>query len=414
MRPTRHGKRNGMPPPYHQDVDDRHALDSRSLEAALGAKYLSPATVAATSAIVRAPGRVNLIGEHTDYNEGFVLPVAIDLEVRMAVAWTDDGVARVTRLDDGADTTIDFKALPSPGGDWHDYIGGTAWSMSRSDLELHGFAGALASTVPIGAGLSSSAALELASAWALSGPDGPRVPPLELARIAQRAENEHVGVRCGLMDQFASACGQAGHALLLDCRSLEWRAVPLPEDLSLVVIHTGVPRSLGSSAYNGRRADCEAAVAVLAQDDPAVTSLRYADIDRLEANRDRMPARAYDRARHVITENDRVLSAVEALERGDHERLGDLMAASHASLRDRYEVSCPELDALVEIAASVPGVMGSRMTGAGFGGCTVTLVRPDAVASLRDRVERDYPARTGRTPTMWSLRAVDGAGFLEV
>jgi galactokinase len=393
-------------------VNHQPAIDPASLRDALGDAYPRQAAALPRSAIVRAPGRVNLIGEHTDYNDGFVLPVAIDLEVRLAVSFTDERRARVTRLDDGTDAAIEFDPPPPPGAEWHDYIGGTAWSMTRSRLPLYGFDGVLSSTVPIGAGLSSSAALELASAWALSGPDGPRVSPLELARIAQRAENEYVGVPCGLMDQFASACGREGHALLLDCRSLEWRAVPLPDDLSLVVMHTGVSRSLGLSAYGERRADCETAVSLLAQDDPGVTSLRDVDMDRLESNRGRLPPRVYDRAQHVIAENDRVLMAVAALEAGDHGLLGELMAASHASLRDRYEVSCPELDTLVEIASSVPGVVGSRMTGAGFGGCTVTLVLPDAVEALRERVERDYPVRTGRTPTMWNLRSVDGAGFL--
>ncbi|CAN5687757.1 galactokinase [soil metagenome] len=364
--------------------------------------------------IVRAPGRVNLIGEHTDYNEGFVLPAAIDLEVRLAVVWSDDEVVTLQRRDEPDTATIDLRDLPAPGSRWHDYVAGMAWSMQQAGLATRGFRAGIASTLPIGAGLSSSAALELASAWALSGPDGPGIAPLELARLAQRAENEHVGVRCGLMDQFASACGVAGHALLLDCRSLEWRPVPLPGDLALVVIHTGVPRALGASAYNERRADCERAVAAVARRFPGVRSLRDVDLAMLEAAQDGLDPRAQERALHVITENGRVLEAVAALGSGDHAALGRAFAASHASLRERFEVSSPELDTLVDIAVATPGVVGSRMTGAGFGGCTVSLVRPDAVATLRERVDAAYPARTRRRATLWELRAVEGAGFLPV
>jgi galactokinase len=376
-------------------------------------RYPGAASEAAATRVVRAPGRVNLIGEHTDYNDGFVLPVAVDLEVRLAVAWTDERRVALTRDDTGEAAAFDLDDLPDPGSDWHSYVAGVAWSLADAGLATHGLHGLLASSVPIGAGLSSSAALEMAAAWALSGPQGPDLDPMSVARLAQRAENEHVGVRCGLMDQFASACGVAGHALLLDCRSLEWRAVPLPVDLVLVVIHTGVPRALGSSEYNARRADCEHAAAVIAERHPGVRSLRDVDLAMLAASRDRLEPRVHDRALHIITENQRVIDAVAALETGDRPTLGRLMAESHASLRDRYEVSCPELDTLVEIASTSPGVVGSRMTGAGFGGCTVTLARPEAVGPLWERVLDEYPARTGRTPRMWTLRAVDGAGFLE-
>jgi galactokinase len=363
--------------------------------------------------VVRAPGRVNLIGEHTDYNDGFVLPVAVDLEVRMAVVWTDDRRVRLVRDDTGETAAFDLDELPAPGSAWHSYVAGVAWSLADAGLPTRGLRGILASTVPIGAGLSSSAALEMAAAWALSGPQGPALDPMSVARLAQRAENEHVGVRCGLMDQFASACGVAGHALLLDCRSLEWRAVPMPADLVLVVIHTGVPRALGSSEYNARRADCEHAAAVIAERHPGVRSLRDVDLEMLAGSRDRLEPRVHARAHHIITENGRVMDAVAALEAGDRPALGRLMAESHASLRDRYEVSCPELDVLVELASAMPGVVGSRMTGAGFGGCTVTLALPEAVEPLWERVLAEYPGRTGRTPRMWTLRAVDGAGFLE-
>jgi galactokinase len=284
--------------------------------------------------------------------------------------------------------------------------------MQEAGQPIHGFDGLLVTTLPIGSGLSSSAALEIVSAWALSGPAGPSVPPLELARIAQRAENEHVGVKCGLMDQFSSACGMAGHALLLDCRSLEWRAVPVPHDLALVVIHSGVSHAHGDNEYNARRAACERVVATIARDDPTVGLLRDVDMARLDDYRERLDGGDYDRAYHVITENERVLDAVAALEADDHAALGELMAASQASMRDHYQITCPEIDELVAISVAAPGVIGSRMTGGGFGGCTVSLVDPDAVEALRASVERDYPARTGRTPRLWTMRAVDGAGFV--
>jgi galactokinase len=214
------------------------------------------------------------------------------------------------------------------------------------------------------------------------------------------------------MDQFASACGVAGHALLLDCRSSEWRAVPLPSDLSVVVIHSGVSHAHGDNEYNARRAACERVVATIAEEHPEVGLLREVDLTMLEDARPRLDGRDHDRARHVITENARVLEAVAALEAGDHASLGELMAASQASMRDDYEISCPEIDELVAIARTSPGVVGSRMTGGGFGGCTVTLVRPDAVDELRGHVEREYHARTGLVPRIWTLRAVDGAGFV--
>ena len=374
---------------------------------------MGPAPCRDDVTLVRAPGRVNLIGEHTDYNEGYVLPVAIDLEVRIAVEWDGERSVRLERADDGATASFDLEAMPPPGGEWHDYVAGVAWSMQRAGLPTHGFRGRITSDLPIGAGLSSSAALEMAAVWALSGPGGPARAPLEMAILAQRAENEHVGVRCGLMDQFASACGVAGHAMLLDCRSHEWRAVPLPDDLAIVIAHSGVPRSLGSSAYNERRADCERAVAAAALADPRVTALRDVDLALLERIREAVEPRVYDRAHHVVTENARVIEAIAALEAGDSATLGELFAASHASLRDRYEVSCPELDVLVEIASATPGVVATRMTGAGFGGCTVTLVRPDAVTALEERIAAEYGGRTGRTARTYAVRASDGAGFVE-
>jgi galactokinase len=362
-----------------------------------------------TVEIVRAPGRVNLIGEHTDYNDGLVLPVAVDLEMRIARRRRPDRRVRLALAATGEIGEVDLDRIGDRTGTWVDYLAGTAREMTAAGLPIGGFDGVLASTVPVASGLSSSAALEIVSAWALAGPDGPPIDGLGLARIAQRAENEYVGVRCGLMDQFAAACGVAGAAVLLDCRSLDHRVVPLPAGLALVVAHTGMPRTLGTSEYNARRADCERAVAVLAGLEPGVRALRDADRPMLARHAGRLDPVALRRAEHIVDENDRVLATEAALQTGDLDTVGHLFAASHASLRDLFEVSSPELDAMVEIAVGVPGVVASRMTGAGFGGCTITLARAEAVAQLRTRILRDYPARTGRMPRVWVVAAVDGA-----
>jgi galactokinase len=236
---------------------------------------------------------------------------------------------------------------------------------------------------------------------------------LALARICQRAENEYVGVRCGLMDQFAVACGEPDRALLLDCRSLEYHAVPLPRDqLTLVAVNTGSPRRLGTSAYNARREECERAVRVMARQRPEVRALRDVAVEDMDWAEDLLDELSFRRCRHVVTENARVLATVGALVAGDFEALGPLFAESHASLRDDYEVSSPELDLLVEIAARTPEVVAARMTGGGFGGCTVNLVRPDAVDRLGEAVMREYPDRTGLTPTVFALEAVAGAGVV--
>jgi len=361
---------------------------------------------------VRAPGRVNLIGEHTDYNEGFVLPAAIDLELRIAYLPTDDRRVELSRLDSGERDGFDLDAGRARAGTWLDYVAGTAWALGEAGLPLTGFRGVVASTLPPNAGLSSSAAIELASAWALLDDAAPRVDPFELARRCQRAENAYVGVQSGLMDQFAEACGVAGAALLLDCRSSAWRPIPLPADLALVVCHTGSARHLDHSEYNTRRSQCEMAVEALRRADPGIRSLRDVTADRLADLAGELPPLAARRARHVVTENARVGATVEALVAGDLAAVGALFAASHASLRDDYEVSSPELDAMVEVARAVPGVVASRMTGAGFGGCTVNLVRPDAIEALRAAVERDYPPRTGLVPRVLPVQAAAGAGRL--
>ena len=360
--------------------------------------------------VVRAPGRVNLIGEHTDYNEGFVLPAAIDLEIRIAYLPVDDRRVELVRLDRGERDGFDLDTPRPKTGGWLDYVAGTAWALEQAGLQLTGLRGVIGSTLPPNAGLSSSAAIELASAWAMLDEAAPAVDPLELARLCQRAENAYVGVQSGLMDQFAEACGVADSALLLDCRSSDWRAIPLPAGIALVVCHTGSARRLDQSEYNVRRRQCELAVAELSRDDPSIRSLRDVTPAALASAAGRLDPVTLRRAEHVVDENARVGATVEALARGDLEAVGELFAASHRSLRDRFEVSSPELDAMVEIATGVPGVVATRMTGAGFGGCTVNLVRPDAIAALRTRVEAEYPARTGLRPTVLVVRATAGAG----
>lgn len=365
--------------------------------------------------IVRAPGRVNLIGEHTDYNRGYVLPTAIDREIRIAYAPTDDRRVVLHRLDTGQRGAFDLDHLPEGVGGWLDYAVGTAWALTEAGLPLRGLRGVIGSNLPTGAGLSSSAAIELAVAHALLADPADAPDPMTLARLAQRAENGFVGVQSGLMDQFAVACGQAGAALLLDCRSLEWRAVSLPlDEVTLVVCDSGQTHRLAGSEYNVRRSQCDAAVAVFADRDPAVRSLRDVSPELLEQAvvGGWLEPVVLRRATHIVYENGRVIDSIAALERRDLAALGRLFAASHASLRDLFEVSSPALDALVEIAVGTPGVVAARMTGAGFGGSTVNLVRPDAVEGLRSAVESRYATQTGFTARVFQVIPVAGAGLM--
>jgi len=401
-----------LPLPYHRATMSI-PMDPDALVVALA--RAEPTLVASEGSvhIVHAPGRVNLIGEHTDYNLGFVLPVAISLGISIAFVPTEDRRVELTLAETDERGGFDLDAIGPRTGSWIDYVAGTAWSLHEADVPIHGFRGILASNLPSGSGLSSSAALELVSAWALGGGDRPVVDPLALARIAQRGENAYVGVSSGLMDQFASSCGVAGSALLLDCRSLDWHPVALPSELRIVVCHSGSTRRLDGSSYNARVAECRRAVETIATvEGPAVRTLRDVDGAMLARNRDRLDLVAQRRAEHIVAENERVLATEGALRADDRAAIHALFAASHASMRDLFEISSEELDALVEIAAAVPGVVGARMTGGGFGGCTVNLVEPDAVERLRAVVERDYPARTGRMPRVWEVDAVEGAGFI--
>jgi len=362
--------------------------------------------------VVRSPGRVNLIGEHTDYNDGFVLPAAIDLEIRICFVATDDRRVELTRLDTDERLGFELDAIGSPREEWIDYVAGVAQALAERDVPMRGLRGVIASDLPISSGLSSSAALELGAAWALAV-ERPPLEPMEMALVGQRAENSHVGVRSGLMDQFAVAFGERGAALLLDCRSREHETVPLPlERARLVVCDSQAPRELANSAYNERREQCELAVAQLRAAGEVVDSLRDVDMLMLDRHAARLDPVARARAHHVVAENERVLATVAALRQGDLPAVGRLFAESHASLRDLYQVSSAELDALVEIAQATPGVIGARMTGAGFGGCTVNLVEPDALERFTEAITGEYPGRTGREATVYPVTPVNGVGLL--
>ncbi len=361
--------------------------------------------------VVRAPGRVNLIGEHTDYNDGFVLPMAIDRAVWIAMRPRPDRRVVCHSLD--LDQTVPFSLddigedVRNEGTGWAEYLKGVAWALQEAGYALRGWEGAMAGDVPIGAGLSSSAALEMATARVFAVTSGLPWDATTMARIGQRAENEWVGVNCGIMDQMISAAGVAGHALLIDCRSLETQAVPLPPGTAVVVLDTATRRGLVDSAYNERRAQCEAAARFF-----DVPALRDVSVAHFQAQADRLDDVTRRRARHVVTEDERTLQATEAMRRGDAAELGRLMDGSHASLRDDFEVSSDELDAMVACARRQQACHGARMTGAGFGGCAVALVRADAAHDFAAAVAACYQAATSLMPHVYVCAATDGAAVV--
>lgn len=364
--------------------------------------------------LVRAPGRVNLIGEHTDYNDGFVLPMAIERAVWIALRPRSDRRIRVWSTDyeeaaefDATDLDLD-RAHRRNGPDWGEYLAGTAWSLQNAGHETHGWEGTLGSDVPIGAGLSSSAALELATARALAAVSGLQWEAVPMARLAQRAENQWVGVNCGIMDQMISAVGQEGHAVLIDCRTFDHVPVPLPPKTVVVILDTATRRGLVDSEYNERRRRCETAAAHF-----GVMALRDITREMLDARGQELDPVTERRARHVVTENARTLAAAEAMRRGDAPELGRLMDASHASLRDDFEVSSEALDAMVEIARESPGCLGARMTGAGFGGCAVALVERDASQTFAREAAAGYERRMERAPQIYVTGASAGAALVE-
>jgi galactokinase len=361
-----------------------------------------------------APGRVNLIGEHTDYNDGFVLPMALERATVVAAAPRNDRRVRVRSLSlhESAEFDLDQPG-PTQRGIWLDYVEGVAQSLLERGARLRGADLMIDSDVPVGAGLSSSAALEVSVGLALLSIAGEEMDRVSLALAGQRAEHVYVGTMCGIMDQFVAALGEEGHALLIDCRALT--AVPLPLDTSSMVVaicDTNVKHALASSEYNTRRAECERGVQILSEALPGIRALRDVSVDDFLKHEERLPEPVRRRCRHVVTEDARTLAAAEALRAGELEKMGQLMVLSHASLRDDYEVSCRELDIMVEIALKVEGVAGARMTGGGFGGSTVNLVRRDALEEFREAIEREYNKATNKHPTIYISEP--GAGAKEI
>jgi galactokinase len=358
----------------------------------------------------RAPGRVNLIGEHTDYNDGFVMPAALDFSTWVKVAPLDERKLRILseNYHEEVEVDLDDPALARRRR-WSDYPIGVAVELERAGYRLRGARLEIRGNVPIGAGLSSSASIEVATACALVANSELNIDRRELALLCQRAENEFVGARVGIMDQFVSLFGQAHKALLLDCRSLDFKLLPVPDNVRLIICNTMVKHALASSAYNERRAQCEQGVKHVAKFLPDVKALRDVTLEQLEQHHEGMADVVYRRCHHVISENARVLAAGQALEQHDLEHFGRLMFESHASLRDDYEVSSEELDLMVELAEKIEGVYGARMTGGGFGGCTVNLVREDKAEEFKERVAQGYQAAAKLQPEIYICVAANGA-----
>jgi galactokinase len=381
-------------------------LDSQAIRDAFAERYgIHPRLM------VRAPGRVNLIGEHTDYNEGFVFPIAIDRETVIAARGRADTTIRAYTAQFDQEDSFDIGRIEhSAAHPWANYVRGVVKGMIARDLPIAGADLLISSDVPLGSGLSSSASLEVAVGYAVQLLNSINLLGEELALLAQGAENSFVGVQCGIMDQFISALGRADHALLIDCRDLSYHPVPIPPDVRVVICNSGVHHSLGDSEYNQRRAACNEAVRLLRARLPKITALRDVSPASLAAHADLLPPEILMRARHVVSENQRTLEAAAALERGDPATFGRLMQESHVSMRDDYQISVPEIDLLTELAMAVPGCYGSRLTGGGFGGSTVSLVSIGAVDAFVAQVSAGYRAKTGRAAGVIVTRASEGVG----
>jgi galactokinase len=363
------------------------------------------------SRVFRAPGRVNLIGEHTDYNDGFVMPAAIGFSTWVTITPLAERKLSIFSENFGEQIEFDLNdKSPAPRQHWSDYVIGVAVIFESSGYHVRGANLRIRGEVPIGSGLSSSAAIEVATGFALAANSDLNIDRTELAKLCRRAENEFVGARVGIMDQFVSCHGQANKALLLDCRSLEYKLFPIASKVRLVVCNTMVKHELASSAYNERRAQCEAGVKHLATRLPHVTALRDVNLEELDQYGRDLPEVIYRRCRHVISENARVLESGEALQRDDLNSFGQLMNESHRSLRDDYEVSCAELELMVDLARKVKGVYGSRMTGGGFGGCTVNLVAAEQVEEFKSLIAEGYEKATNLVPDIYVCDPADGAG----
>ncbi len=370
--------------------------------------------------IVQAPGRVNLLGEHVDYNDGIVLPAAINRSVFIASSPQENDCVTLYAidLDDSTSfhlsdlerkTDITGNSLPN----WALYPAGVAWALKNAGLSVSGVKAIITSNIPIGAGLSSSAALEVAFGTLWQAIEKWDLDSLSLARICQKAENDYVGLSCGLMDQFASACGVEGHALYFDIRSLDWEAAPLPHGTALIIADSGQRRALTNSAYNDRRASCEEAVKYLQEYLPNIQSLRDVTPTEFAALSAFIPEIPRKRAEHIVKEIARVESALSALQRNDKKAFGALMYSGHNSLRDLYEVSTPELDLLVELTRKIPGCIGARLTGAGFGGCTINLVEEQNAEEFIKKLKAEYQKATGNGIQVYLCKASQGASDLD-
>jgi galactokinase len=369
--------------------------------------------------IVRAPGRVNLLGEHVDYNEGFVLPAAIDRATYVAFSPGNTRHSTLVAVDFGQQASFSAESVPtktqpdaSPLPEWGLYPAGVMWSLMEEKLSTLSINAVFASDVPRGSGLSSSASVEMAFmiAWQTLG--GWTLAPMKRALLGQKAENKYVGVNCGIMDQFASACGVKNKLLLLDCRSLEWKTLSLPQNVSIVIADTTVRRKLTSGEYNKRRNSCEEAVKLLKEDLPNIKSLRDVSVDDFNRLAKKLPEEVEKRARHVVEEIGRSNQAEALLEAGDIQNFGKLMNECHVSLRDLYEVSCPELNVMVNVAQALDSCYGARLTGAGFGGCTVNLVAKESVESFAQALAKGYESETGLHPEIYISHASNGAELM--
>ncbi len=369
--------------------------------------------------IARAPGRVNLLGEHVDYNDGFVLPAAIDRATYVAFSPTDSDQTTLLAADLNQRASFSTQTIQSktetdssPLPDWAHYPAGVMWALLEAKLSTQAMNAVYASNVPRGSGLSSSASVEMAFmiAWQTLGKW--ILPAMQCALLGQKAENQYVGVNCGIMDQFASACGVENNLLLLDCRSLEWKTIPLPSDVAIVIADTMVRRKLTSGEYNKRRAACEEAVRLLQKDLPHIKSLRDVSVEDFNRFVGKLPEEVSKRARHVVEEIERTSQAESLLEAGNIQHFGKLMNECHASLRDLYEVSCPELDVMVRIAQYLDGCYGARLTGAGFGGCTVNLVALEKAKKFAQTLAEGYQSEAGYQPEIYITRASRGAELL--
>jgi galactokinase len=360
--------------------------------------------------IFAAPARVNLIGEHTDYTGGFVMPMAIDFRTVAVVSAREDGRAVFYSANYDEEVGFEIARLKrTPGGNWSDYPAGVLWSLGEEGVAVPGFSMSLAGDVPLGAGLSSSASIEVATAMALLGHARKELPLEKVATLCRRAENQYVGAKSGIMDQFAVAGCVANRAMLLDCRSLEYQLLPLPDQVRVVICNSMVKHAVATGEYGDRSAEVEAGQAVLRRERPGVKLLRDATLEDLEACRDLMSAASFKRCRHIITENARVMEARKALLAGDMERFGALMVEAHVSVRDDFAASCEEVDVLVAIAMQQTECFGARITGGGFGGCSVNVVRAEAAEQFVATLRREYAVKTGIAADCFVCTPSDGA-----